>query len=95
MNITYVVDIDLTPALDEHRFLNEHDGKKIMYAAMNAAPTGAAVRLRLGDCCHVFSFGQYAEGLSSASTVEISGTDPKGMREMAAYLRGEDPHAVV
>jgi len=91
MNITYVVDIDLTPAVDEYGHIDEHDARRIIHNSSDF-PDGATVRLHIGSARYVGSLGPV---LGHAGTVEITGSNIAGMRIVGEYLNGNDPYAVV
>lgn len=91
MNITFVVDIDITPAVDQHGHIDEHAARRIIHNSSDFPP-GATVRLNIGAARYVGDLGPI---LGEAGTVEIAGSNITGMRILGEYLAGNDPYAVV
>lgn len=91
MNITFVVDIDITPAVDERGDLDLHAARRII-ANSSDYPAGATVRLNIGAAAIVGDLGPI---LGEAGTVEIAGSNIKGMRILGEYLAARDPYAGV
>lgn len=91
MKITFVVDIDLTPAVDEHGGINEHAARRIIHNSSNF-PAGATVRLNIGGARYCGDLGPI---LDQAGTIEIAGSNVRGMRIVGEYLAGTDPYAVI
>lgn len=93
MNVTYTVDIDLTPALDQYGYMDDEEASRIAHQSADY-PDGATIRLYVGNASGGCLF-KLPGLLARAGTVELAGTRPSGMRIIAAFLSSSDPYAVV
>lgn len=93
MNITYVVAIDLTPAVDQYGHLDDQAASEIAYQS-SGWPEGATVRLNIGNARYGAPC-KLLHVLESAGSVEITGIDPRGMRVVGDFLNDNAQYAVV
>lgn len=93
MNVTYVVSIDLAPAVDQSGYLDDYAASVI---AMNSGdyPTGATIRLSIGNARGGVP-DRLVHVLERAGEIILEGSNATGLRILGQYLSGANPYAVI